>query len=120
MPLWWSPCFFDRNERSSRRPIENSDRPLWFDVYRAFPPNVEPNYERPLPDQNVRNLIYPEDFGRVFVDFSAQLQPKYRSRVISKGMALKLEESWDKEGVFDRIREALQKDGVLLHEKKRI
>nr|VZI42869.1 unnamed protein product [Spirometra erinaceieuropaei] len=103
--------------------IKNSDRPLW-----------------PLPDQHVRNLIYPEDFGRVFVDFFLSLfssflskfddddlhnlfNPKdegsVMSKVISKGMALKLEDFWDKEDVFDRIREALQKDGVLLHERKK-
>lgn len=40
------------------------DRPLWFDVYKAFPPRVEPVYNRPIPTEPVRNILYHEDAER--------------------------------------------------------
>ncbi len=43
-----------------------NSRPVWFDVYKAFPPKIEPNFERPLPTNlNVREILYAEDKGRV-------------------------------------------------------
>ncbi|XP_050684494.1 28S ribosomal protein S23, mitochondrial [Leptidea sinapis] len=45
--------------------IKPDDRPLWFDVYRAFPPFVEPKYARPKPDiKHVRQILYKEDVVR--------------------------------------------------------
>lgn len=42
------------------------EKPLWFDVYKAFPPKVEPTFERQLPtDLQVREILYAEDLGRV-------------------------------------------------------
>ncbi|KAJ8729993.1 hypothetical protein PYW07_017031 [Mythimna separata] len=38
------------------------DRPLWFDVYRAFPPLAEPKFAKPKPEINpIRQILYPED-----------------------------------------------------------
>ncbi|KAH8851446.1 28S ribosomal protein S23, mitochondrial [Schistosoma japonicum] len=39
-------------------------RPLWYDVYEAFPPRVDPAYHRPCPTNTVRNILYPEDCER--------------------------------------------------------
>ncbi|KAK6192467.1 hypothetical protein SNE40_003929 [Patella caerulea] len=41
------------------------DRPLWYDVYEKFPPKVAPLYERPVPKDRVRPILYPEDILRV-------------------------------------------------------
>lgn len=37
------------------------DRPLWYDIYKAFPPKEEPRYDRPAPNIKLKNIFYPED-----------------------------------------------------------
>lgn len=37
------------------------DRPIWYDVYRAFPPESEPHFAKPAQNINVPNIFYPED-----------------------------------------------------------
>ncbi|XP_067673538.1 small ribosomal subunit protein mS23-like isoform X2 [Haliotis asinina] len=45
--------------------LSQVDCPIWKSVYEAFPPQREPMYEREIPDQKVRPILYPEDFVRV-------------------------------------------------------
>ena len=46
--------------------MSEKEKPLWYDIYKAFPPRVEPTFERPLPSNlEVREILYPEDVGRV-------------------------------------------------------
>lgn len=41
------------------------EAPLWYDVYRKYPPKIEPISERPLPPQDpIPEIIYEEDFDR--------------------------------------------------------
>ena len=40
--------------------IKEEDRPIWYDVVKAFPPRP-----KPPPKQNIPNILYPEDFVRV-------------------------------------------------------
>ncbi|XP_034830650.1 small ribosomal subunit protein mS23-like isoform X2 [Maniola hyperantus] len=48
-----------------RGAIKPDDRPLWFDVYKAFPPTVEPKYARPKPEnQTIKPILYKEDVIR--------------------------------------------------------
>lgn len=44
--------------------LDYEDRPLWYDVYKAFPPRIDPSYDRPCPTTTVQNIIYPEDCER--------------------------------------------------------
>ncbi|XP_063825076.1 small ribosomal subunit protein mS23 [Ostrinia nubilalis] len=45
--------------------MKPDDRPLWYDVYRAFPPAVEPKFARPVPDiKPIRQILYQEDVVR--------------------------------------------------------
>ncbi|XP_013199603.2 small ribosomal subunit protein mS23 [Amyelois transitella] len=45
--------------------IKPDDRPLWFDVYRAFPPITEPKFARPKPEiKPIRQILYKEDIIR--------------------------------------------------------
>ncbi len=37
------------------------DVPLWYSVYRKFPPKYEPYYSRPPLDVDVKDIYYPED-----------------------------------------------------------
>lgn len=40
------------------------DRPIWYDVYRAFPPESEPYYDKPAQPVKVPNIFFPEDTFR--------------------------------------------------------
>ncbi|KAL3856535.1 hypothetical protein ACJMK2_011281 [Sinanodonta woodiana] len=44
--------------------ISQSEKPVWYDVYAAFPPKLAPVYDRPLPNQTVQQILYPEDLLR--------------------------------------------------------
>ncbi|OQV22329.1 putative 28S ribosomal protein S23, mitochondrial [Hypsibius exemplaris] len=40
------------------------DRPLWYDVYEAFPPKLTPTAERPTVFKEIKDIMYPEDIIR--------------------------------------------------------
>lgn len=44
--------------------MKPEDKPVWYDVYEAFPPKIEPQYGRKAPDMKIRNILYPEDIIR--------------------------------------------------------
>ncbi|RVE42125.1 hypothetical protein evm_013237 [Chilo suppressalis] len=45
--------------------MKPDDRPLWFDVYRAFPPFAEPRVAKPKPEiKPIRQILYQEDIIR--------------------------------------------------------
>ncbi|KAJ0177312.1 hypothetical protein K1T71_007321 [Dendrolimus kikuchii] len=49
----------------TRGAMKPDDRPLWFDVYKAFPPIVEPKFARPKPEiKPIRQILYQEDIVR--------------------------------------------------------
>lgn len=37
------------------------DRPLWYDIYEAFPPKEEPRFDRPVPNIKLKHIFYEED-----------------------------------------------------------
>lgn len=37
------------------------DRPIWYDVYAAFPPKEEPRFDRPAPNIKLRQIFYEDD-----------------------------------------------------------
>ena len=41
--------------------IKKNDVPLWFQVYRRFPPQRPPDSERPLIQKPLKTILYPED-----------------------------------------------------------
>lgn len=40
------------------------DKPIWYDVYAAFPPQLEPRFDRPAPIMEVKQIFYQEDVIR--------------------------------------------------------
>ncbi|XP_017014743.2 small ribosomal subunit protein mS23 [Drosophila takahashii] len=44
--------------------MKTEDKPIWYDVYAAFPPKLEPRFDRPAPEIPVRNIFYAEDIVR--------------------------------------------------------
>lgn len=41
--------------------LKYEDKPLWYDIYAAFPPHLEPRYDRPAPNVTVKQIFYEED-----------------------------------------------------------
>ncbi|VDP15273.1 unnamed protein product [Soboliphyme baturini] len=44
--------------------LKFEDRPLWYDVYSAFPPKYEPRFDRLPIKAEVKSIVYPEDIVR--------------------------------------------------------
>uniref|UniRef100_A0A034WQZ9 Small ribosomal subunit protein mS23 n=2 Tax=Endopterygota TaxID=33392 RepID=A0A034WQZ9_BACDO len=44
--------------------MKYEDRPIWFDLYTAFPPKLEPRFDRPASDTKIKNIFYAEDVTR--------------------------------------------------------
>ena len=44
--------------------IKEQDKPIWYDVYKTFPPKHEPAYLRPPVDKEIKPILYPEDIIR--------------------------------------------------------
>ncbi|XP_045133094.1 28S ribosomal protein S23, mitochondrial-like [Portunus trituberculatus] len=44
--------------------VKPQDKPLWYDVYEAFPPRYEPHYDRSHIRKEIKQIFYPEDVIR--------------------------------------------------------
>ncbi|XP_017056735.1 probable 28S ribosomal protein S23, mitochondrial [Drosophila ficusphila] len=44
--------------------MKTEDKPIWYDVYAAFPPKLEPRFDRPAPEIPIRKIFYAEDVVR--------------------------------------------------------
>ncbi|XP_062140428.1 small ribosomal subunit protein mS23 [Drosophila sulfurigaster albostrigata] len=44
--------------------MKAEDKPIWYDVYAAFPPKLEPRYDRPASNLPIRRIFYAEDVVR--------------------------------------------------------
>ncbi|XP_066944284.1 small ribosomal subunit protein mS23 isoform X2 [Macrobrachium rosenbergii] len=53
--------------------MKPADKPLWYEVYEAFPPKLEPKFDRKVHEKQIRPILYPEDMHR------AQFYKKYGS-----------------------------------------
>lgn len=41
--------------------MKPEDKPIWYDIYRAFPPKLEPRFDRPVPTVTIQPIFYEED-----------------------------------------------------------
>uniref|UniRef100_G1N873 Small ribosomal subunit protein mS23 n=1 Tax=Meleagris gallopavo TaxID=9103 RepID=G1N873_MELGA len=109
------------------------EKPLWFDVYAAFPPLREPLYRVPRPRYGkvtdvVPPIFYREDevrakFYKIYgsgpkpFDLS---QPKYKSicqRFVEKYNELKEEGKIEEENLFEETGKALLASGIILQRR---
>uniref|UniRef100_A0A1L8E095 Small ribosomal subunit protein mS23 n=1 Tax=Nyssomyia neivai TaxID=330878 RepID=A0A1L8E095_9DIPT len=88
--------------------LKPEDKPLWYEIYQAFPPKVEPRYDRPAPNTEIRDIFYPEDVIRA----------KFHKLSKAQG-AFNLLDTRNKTHcqLFIGIYNELQKDGGLSEEK---
>ena len=47
--------------------LKEADKPIWYDVYAAFPPKFEPKFDRFVADHEPVNILYKEDAIRALV-----------------------------------------------------
>ncbi|XP_065550517.1 small ribosomal subunit protein mS23 [Lathamus discolor] len=109
------------------------EKPLWFDVYRAFPPLREPLFQVPRPRYGrvrdaVRAVLYPEDevrarFYRVYgsgprpFDLSQSHYKSTCQRFVEKYNELKQEGKIEEEKLFEETGKALLASGILLQRR---
>ncbi|XP_061433411.1 small ribosomal subunit protein mS23 isoform X1 [Lethenteron reissneri] len=126
--------------------IKEADRPLWYDIYAAFPPKREPKYQgtwtpllptrsqrkvahreqlRPEPDP-VRAIVYAEDTvrARFFQTYTAGRYDLTRPNFVSLSQRFvqryeELQASGDhpEENLFEETGKALLADGIVLRRK---
>lgn len=44
--------------------MKDHEKPIWYDVYKTFPPKHEPAFARPVVEKEIRSIYYPEDVIR--------------------------------------------------------
>ncbi|XP_071535959.1 small ribosomal subunit protein mS23 isoform X2 [Panulirus ornatus] len=44
--------------------MKPQDKPLWYDIYEAFPPKYEPKFDRPVQETEIPDIFYSEDVIR--------------------------------------------------------
>lgn len=44
--------------------LHPNNLPLWYEVYKTFPPKYEPKYSRKPPTKEIQNIFYQEDLIR--------------------------------------------------------
>ncbi|XP_060085619.1 small ribosomal subunit protein mS23-like [Ylistrum balloti] len=115
---------FQRCERLMRSGgLPESEKPLWYDVYAAFPPAVEPLYNRPVPTKTINRILYPEDLVRARyykeiydtdqVDLKNSAVPTISNKFIDKYFELrKMDQS--NPNLFADTVNALRNEGVKL------
>ncbi|XP_046351502.2 28S ribosomal protein S23, mitochondrial-like [Haliotis rufescens] len=103
--------------------LSEVDCPVWKSVYEAFPPQKEPMHERPVPEQKVRPILYPEDFVRVkyyntfgntdVVDLGNESVKTTCQKFVEKYFDLQ-EKGVQPEDLFDKTTEILKTENARL------
>ncbi|GAB6026507.1 Mitochondrial ribosomal protein S23 [Chamberlinius hualienensis] len=102
--------------------LKEEDRPLWYDIYKAFPPKQEPNFTRPKPTNEIAKIFYKEDiirskFYKTFgspgiIDMSNDSSNSLCQRFIDKYIELEKQDKY--ENLFEETVKSLSIEGVIL------
>lgn len=106
--------------------MKEEDRPIWYDVVKAFPP-----LPKPPPKHTIPNILYPEDFVRVhfcnqYTDPGATRlsDEKFKSvqqRFVDKYLELHEDKSAPPGKLFENTVAILREEGIrfITHEEKK-
>ncbi|CAH0563751.1 unnamed protein product [Brassicogethes aeneus] len=73
------------------------DRPLWYDVYEAFPPKEEPKFDRPAPNMRLKTIFYKEDKARaLFHQNNRQIGAGVLTNNTTKSLTQRFIETYEK------------------------
>ncbi|XP_065355584.1 small ribosomal subunit protein mS23 [Calliphora vicina] len=101
--------------------MKPEDKPIWYDLYEAFPPKLEPRFDRPAPKNiPIKNIFYEEDVARAKFHKSLKQQEmislfdKKREtqtqQFIKIYQGLKAQGALDEEKIFETSVELLQQE----------
>ncbi|XP_076138042.1 small ribosomal subunit protein mS23 isoform X1 [Alosa pseudoharengus] len=114
--------------------IKEKDKPIWYDVYAAFPPKRNPLYVKPL-TRTVRNtedkvpeIFYREDVIRAkfydtygngprTIDLSKSNFVSTCQRFVEKYNELQSSGNFEEDGLFEETSKALLAEGIILRRK---
>ncbi|KAL0973340.1 hypothetical protein UPYG_G00202190 [Umbra pygmaea] len=114
--------------------IKESDKPIWFDVYKAFPPKKDPLYVKPVAKvygkkaETVPDIFYREDeirakFYEVYgsgpraFDLSKSNYVSTCQRFVEKYMQLESQGELEKDFLFEKTGKALLAEGLILRRR---
>ncbi|KAI0229236.1 28S ribosomal protein S23, mitochondrial [Lamellibrachia satsuma] len=111
--------------------LKEIDKPIWYNVYAAFPPMEEPKYERRISIQDPVNILYKEDFIRAqfykaygtpdVVDMTDNNTSSVCKRFVEKYWQVEGTGGHEEQDTFEMTAAALREEGVALrtlHEMK--
>lgn len=113
--------------------MKPSEKPVWFDVYKAFPPKKEPLYVKPAHtpwlknQETVPTIFYKEDAirakfyrqyfpGRPY-DLSKSNFVSTCQRFVDKYLELQSRGEFEDSALFEETAKALLADGIVLRRK---
>ncbi|CAN9511212.1 unnamed protein product [Ophioblennius macclurei] len=116
------------------RVIQPAERPVWYDVYEAFPPKMPPTYVKPCSQrpktkkETVREIFYSEDEirARFYEQYGTGprvinlSKPNFVStcqRFVEKYAELKSRSELNDTSLFDETGKALLAEGVILRKR---
>ncbi|XP_029644589.1 28S ribosomal protein S23, mitochondrial [Octopus sinensis] len=104
--------------------MKEENRPLWFDIYKAFPPIVEPRYDRKAVHKAIPDLLYPEDIIRArfyklygnpdVVDLTNEQVKTTCQKFIENYFKLQDQEDVAEEDLFQKAIDNLKAQGIRL------
>ncbi|XP_023293545.2 probable 28S ribosomal protein S23, mitochondrial [Lucilia cuprina] len=101
--------------------MKPEDKPIWYDLYEAFPPKLEPRFDRPAPkDLPIRNIFYEEDVARAkfhktmkqqeMINLFDRKRETQSQHFIKIYQGLKSQGALDEEKIFETSVELLQQE----------
>ncbi|XP_033906402.2 small ribosomal subunit protein mS23-like isoform X1 [Acipenser ruthenus] len=113
--------------------VKDADKPIWYDVYAAFPPKKEPVYQKPIARfgkvvDKVPEILYKEDtvrakFYEVYgngpraFDLTKANFVSTSQRFIEKHQELEKTGDLDEEKLFEETAKALLAEGIVLRRR---
>ncbi|CAH1801839.1 unnamed protein product, partial [Owenia fusiformis] len=103
--------------------LSESEKPIWHDIYQAFPPKVEPRMDRKVPQIGVPSILYREDTVRAkfynefgnpdVIDMTNHNEKSASQRFIDHYYILQ-KNGIPEEDLFERARLEVNNEGFVL------
>ena len=111
--------------------MKEQDKPLWYDVYKTFPPKHEPAFTRPPVEKEIKPIFYPEDairgkFLKIYGNVSVHNLLRDSSKSIIQRFLEKYQEIQrsgkfsDHEEIFRATEATFEQEGITFVRNKKI
>lgn len=110
--------------------MKMEERPIWYDLYKIFPPAEEPKYDRRATNVPIKNIFYEEDTIRSqfhkrmaktlpSINLQDRKQPTTTQRLIHVCKKLESEKHLSKEQAFEQALDIIKTEGFLSKQSPR-